>query len=257
MNKLRATAIVFVILAAVSIGYRTPARAAQSSGNVALQGYYPMVGFGTGASGAVIPLQASSDGKLMLVAGAGAGATPASLRGYYPAVLYGVFNGAPVAVSVNSTGAMLTSAAPGGCGDPTAICTSKEFDTADGVSKLGPGVGGGGYDFATRYMTINGVDGNSSRMNFTASTVGTVASGASITFPTNALIHVTGTATISTIAAAAGIGGPYTGACEDIIADGAFVWNTSGNIATTGGTAVVNSLYRFCYDSGTAKWYIK
>jgi hypothetical protein len=71
--------------------------------------------------------------------------------------------------------------------------------------------------------------------------------------PTRQLHHVTGVATISTIVP------PWPDFMGPIylVADGAWGWDDSGNIATTldGNVVIANNVYGFVYDRVDALWY--
>lgn len=66
----------------------------------------------------------------------------------------------------------------------------------------------------------------------------------------NALHHITGTATIETIKAPNGFSGPVW-----LIADAAFQLGTSGNIALAQGPFTVGQAVQVAFDNGTGKWY--
>lgn len=122
---------------------------------------------------------------------------------------------------------------------------------ADGGNKHGTGIPGKvlvGTMVSTSEVKISSTGTKNTIYAPTTRPVGTALTSAATISPTEAIHHVTGTANVSTINV------PYTGFTGKIsfIPDGAFTWDTAGNIALAG-TAVVNRLLEFVYD-GTS-WY--
>lgn len=76
-----------------------------------------------------------------------------------------------------------------------------------------------------------------------------VASAAGVILPSGPLFHVTGTAAITGFTLPVG----FSGGDFCIVPDGVFTWTAAGNISLAG-TAVVNKLLCFQWDSNAGKW---
>jgi hypothetical protein len=87
-----------------------------------------------------------------------------------------------------------------------------------------------------------------------ARNVGTAIASATTIAPTSSLVHITGTAAISTITAPTNISTAGQGGCISFIPDAAFTTVTGGNIALAS-TAIVNRVLTECYDKTAALWY--
>jgi hypothetical protein len=95
---------------------------------------------------------------------------------------------------------------------------------------------------------------NVSSTGLISSTVGTAIASATTIAPVTQMVHITGTAAISTITPPPGFGSGF-GGCITLIADAIWATATGGNIASPAITAVAATPYRACYD-GTS-WYVK
>lgn len=100
-----------------------------------------------------------------------------------------------------------------------------------------------------RWIPGNGNPGNSGSPLPTQASAA-VASAAGAIVPSGPLFHVTGTAAVTGFTLPEG----FNGGGFAIIPDGAFTWTTAGNIAVAG-TATVNRLLFFTYDTTTGKFY--
>jgi len=121
------------------------------------------------------------------------------------------------------------------------------------------GSGGGSYTGFFQQWQVNTVtqhfvdqSGNEYHAGYEAMKVGAAVASASAITPSGPLFHITGTAAIATFNIPAGMNS--YGHCLQVIPDGAFTTILGGNIAVAT-TAVVNKTMRFCYDTGTSKYY--
>ena len=82
----------------------------------------------------------------------------------------------------------------------------------------------------------------------------TVASVAGTTLPSGPLFHVSGTNAITGWTIPTGCNATAAGGCSfSVIPDAVFTWTAAGNIALAG-SAVVNKLLTFTWDSKNSKW---